>query len=163
MTRIAVFAFIGLLAAPRIVLAHARLMSPAPRDQKDGYKDAPQGPGGPCGIARSASQPSTNMTPGAAVTVTWEETVDHNGCFVIDFSAADDQNFTVIGRKSHANPPAKTGTPATRKYSMQVTLPSTPCTACTLRVRQLMLASNVAEANLATGCPPATVASGSTY
>ena len=86
MTRIVLFVLIGLGAAPRIVFAHARLMSHAPRDQQDGYKDPPQGPGGPCGIARAASQPSTNMTPGASVNVTWEETVDHNGCFVIDFS-----------------------------------------------------------------------------
>jgi hypothetical protein len=160
-----------LVAVPAIVAAaastaygHARLMTPTPRDTRDGYKDkTPPGTGAPCGITRATSQPSSNLTAGATLNVAWEETIDHNGCFVIDFAAANDQDFQVIGRKSHANPPAKTGNPATRKYTMSVTLPGAPCTACTLRLRQLMLPNNVAEANLATECPPATIPADVTY
>jgi hypothetical protein len=166
--------FFSLLAVPAIVLlaiastayGHARLMNPAPRDNQDGYKDpprAPPGTGAPCGITEAASQPHTTLTPGASLNVTWEETVDHPGCFVIDFAEANDANFQILGRKSHANPPAPSGNPATRKYSQMVTLPTTPCPKCTLRLRQLMLTSNVSEANLQTGCPPATIPSGATY
>jgi hypothetical protein len=160
-----------LVAAPAIVAAaastaygHARLMTPTPRDNRDGYKDmTPPGTGAPCGIVRAASQPSSNLTAGATLNLAWEETIDHPGCFVIDFSAANDQDFQIIGRKSHANPPAKTGNPGTRKYTMSVTLPSTPCTACTLRLRQMMLSADVPEANLATACPPATIPANVTY
>ena len=169
------FRFVSLLAVPAIVAAiastaygHARMMSPAPRDNHSDYKSPPVagvGTGEPCGVARTASQPSTNLTAGAAINLAWEETVDHNGCFVIDFSAANDQNFQVIARKSHANPPPRTGTgmAASRKYTMSVTLPTAACTACTLRVRQLMMTNDVAEANLATGCPPATLPAGASY
>src|SRR5678815_2627407 len=88
---------------------HARLKNPQPRDNQDGYKDPPRTPpgtGAPCGISEAASQPHTTLTPGAAITVTWEETVNHPGCFVIDFSPANDANFTVLGVKSHMNAPA---------------------------------------------------------
>src|SRR5262245_52359541 len=113
MTRIA--PIVRFIAAPAIVAAlagtahgHARLMSPQPRANQDGYKDPPRAPpgnGAPCGISATASQPKTTFAPGAMTTVTWEETVDHPGCFVIDFAAANDQNFQVIGRRSHMNPP----------------------------------------------------------
>jgi len=161
-----------LIAAPVIAAAvastahaHARLKNPTPRDNRDGYKDmTPPGTGAPCGITRTAAQPSSNLTPGATVTVTWEETVNHPGCFVLDFSAANDGNFQVIGRKSHMNAPTPNPTTQSpRQWSMSVTLPSAPCTACTLRLRQMMLPSEVSEANLATGCPPATVPANSTY
>jgi hypothetical protein len=163
-----------LVAIPAIASAiastaygHARLKNPAPRDNQDGYKDpprAPPGTGAPCGISEAASQPHTTLTPGAALTVTWEETVTHPGCFVIDFSPANDANFQVIGRKSHANAPAPNPTTQNpRQWSVGVTLPSTPCAKCTLRLRQLMLATDVAESSLSTGCPPATIPAGSTY
>ncbi len=143
---------------------HARLKSPQPRDNQDGYKDPPRTPpgtGAPCGISEAASQPHNNLTPGAAITVTWEETVNHPGCFVIDFSPANDANFTVLGVKSHMNPPAPANPTATnaRQWSVGVTLPSTPCPKCTLRLRQLMLSADVADS----ACPPATIPAGSTY
>src|SRR6185312_799050 len=63
--------------------------------------------------------------------------------------------------KSHMNPPAPsnptTGNP--RQWSVAVTLPSTPCAACTLRLRQLMLSADVADS----ACPPATIPAGETY
>src|SRR5262245_48190799 len=108
----------SLVAAPIFVAAvastaygHARLKNPAPRDNQDGYKDpprAPPGTGAPCGISEAATQPHTTLTPGMAMTVTWEETTTHPGCFVIDFAPANDANFQIIGRKSHANAPAPT-------------------------------------------------------
>src|SRR5262245_54114803 len=165
---------VALIAVPAIVAAvastahgHARLKSPPPRDNQDGYKDPPRTPpgtGAPCDISEAASQPHTTLTPGAAMTVTWEETVTHPGCFVIDFSPANDANFQVIGRKSHANAPTPNPTAQNpRQWSLGVTLPTTPCAKCTLRLRQLMLTTDVPESSLSTGCPPATIPAGSTY
>src|SRR4051812_33276470 len=161
----------SVVACPAIVVAvtsaahgHARLKSPAPRDNHSDYKSPPVGGvgiGEPCGVARAATQPSTTLTPGAAITVTWEETVNHPGCFVIDFSPGNDASFVKLGAKSHANPPAPSNptTANARQWSLGVTLPTAPCTACTLRVRQLMLTSDLAD----TACPPASVPAGETY
>jgi hypothetical protein len=160
-----------LLAIPAIAsliastaYGHARLKSPTPRDSHSDYKSPPVGNvgiGEPCGVARAASQPTSTLTAGAQITVTFEETVNHPGCFVVDFSPADDANFVKLAAKSHMNPPAPT-TPSTtnpRQWSVSVTLPSTPCTACTLRLRQLMLSSDLSDS----ACPPATIPAGETY
>lgn len=142
------------LAVPSIASAHALLTAPKPRDNQDGYKDSTGG--APCGIGRAASQPTTNppLTAGASLNVTWNETVNHPGCFVIDFSAANDTSFQVL-----ATVPHKTTGSMPRMYNQMVTLPSAPCTACTLRLRQIMLNSEPA----AGACPPATIPTGATY
>ena len=146
-------------AAPRPAAAHSLLVVPMPRDQQDGYKDpprAPPGTGAPCGIGRMVPpQPSTTYAPGQALHVQWSETVDHPGCFVIDFAQADDANFQILGVKSHST--AAGSTP--RAWSLDVTLPNVSCPTCTLRLRQLMLGSDVPES----GCPPATIPAGDTY
>src|SRR5688572_15661647 len=82
------------------VWAHALLDEPAPRDQQDGYKD-----GSPCGVAFEPSQPVTKYAPGQTLNVRWRETVDHTGCFLIELSAGGDQDFQILGRRSHSNPP----------------------------------------------------------
>ena len=130
------------LVTPSPALGHAKLTAPQPRDGHADYKDPPQGGAGigaPCGVAATDSQPHTTLTAGAGITVTWQETVNHPGCFVIDFAAAGDTDFQILGVKSHANPPAAS-TP--RNWTLGVTLPSAPCTGCTLRLRQLMLSSD---------------------
>src|SRR4029078_6547401 len=129
---------------------HERLKNPQPRDNQDGYKDPPRTPpgtGAPCGISEATTQPHTTLTPGMALTVTWEETVPPPGCFVIDFSPANDANFTVLGVKSHMNAPAPANptTSNPRQWSVGVTLPTTPCPKCTLRFRQLLLAGDAGE------------------
>src|SRR6266540_7012509 len=147
-----------LVVAPRPVLGHALLVTPPPRDMQDGYKDpprAPPGTGAPCGISEAASQPHTNLTSGA-MTVNWKETVNHPGCFVVDFSPAGDANWVQLAVKSHMNPPSAS---VPRNWSVGVTIPSAPCTKCTLRVRQLMLNNDVTDAQ----CPPATIPAGATY
>lgn len=153
-----------LTLAARTAGAHALLTTPMPRDQQDGYKDPPRTPpgtGAPCGVSEAASQPHNTLTAGAAMTVNWNETTTHPGCFVIDFSPAGDANFVTLAVKSHMNAPTPTNpTKANpRKWSVGVTLPSAPCTKCTLRLRQLMLPSDVTDAK----CPPATIPDGATY
>ena len=140
------------VAVPSIASAHAVLTAPRPRNNRDDYKD--NNGGAPCGVARTTTQPSNSLTPGAPFTVTWDETVTHPGCFVIDFSASGDSNWQVLSTVAHKS----TGnTP--RAYTAMVTLPSAPCTACTLRLRQIMLGSEPA----AGACPPATVPTNATY
>jgi hypothetical protein len=151
----------GLVAAAssHYALGHSLLVVPQPRDQQDGYKDpprAPPGTGAPCGMGRMIPpQPETAYSSGQPLHVQWSETIDHPGCFVIDFAAADDANFQILGVKSHAA--ASGATP--RAWSLDVTLPNVSCDACTVRLRQLMLGADVPES----GCPPATIPSGSTY
>ncbi|MBC8132476.1 MAG: hypothetical protein H7X95_05795 [Deltaproteobacteria bacterium] len=133
-----------------VAWAHARLDAPPGRDMRSDHKDTNGGP--PCGIARTASQPSMTLTAGATVDVKWTETVNHPGCFLIDFSSAGDTNFQLLANVKHVT---TGGTP--RAYTKTVTLPTTPCVACTLRVRQIMLA------NETVACPPATIPFDASY
>ncbi|HEX2875691.1 MAG TPA: SCE4755 family polysaccharide monooxygenase-like protein [Polyangiaceae bacterium] len=137
------------------VHAHSLLDQPAPRDQQDGYKDE-----SPCGVGFDAAQPLTTYAPGQAVNVRWLETVDHPGCFLVEFSAGGDQDFQILGRLSHSNPPlpemASTAEP--RHWSLDVTLPATACSGCTLRLRQLMMDADVtADACSAVNAPPRSI------
>ena len=74
---------------------------------------------------------------------------------MIDFASANDTGFTILGVKSHAG---AAGT-MPRSWNIDVVLPSAPCPACTLRLRQLMLTADVPDAM----CPPATIPAGDTY
>lgn len=136
--------------------AHSLLNGPAPRDQRDGYKD-----GSACGVGFDAAQPLTSYTSGQTVNVQWLETVDHPGCFLIELSVAGDQDFQIVGRKSHSNPPLpESATSAEpRHWSLDVTLPAVTCSGCTLRLRQLMLDADVT----ADACTPVGAAPGSIY
>ena len=84
--------------------AHSLLKEPAPRDQQDGYKD-----GSACGVGLDAAQPLTSYASGQTVNVQWLETVDHSGCFLVELSLGGDQDFQIVGRKSHSNPPLPEG------------------------------------------------------
>jgi hypothetical protein len=136
--------------------AHALFSEPAPRDQQDGYKD-----GSACGVGFAATQPLTTYAPGQSLNVQWLETVDHPGCFLVEFSAKGDQDFQVLGRKSHSNPPPPDAATSAepRHWSLDVTLPMTPCSGCALRLRQLMLDADVA----ADACSATNAAPGSIY
>ena len=138
---------------PAAATAHAVLTSPLPRDDSDEHKD----PNGPCGVARAASQPTTAspLAAGSDFTLTWKETVDHPGCFVVDFAAAGDADWQTLATVAHS----RTGdTP--RPYSTQVKLPNISCSDCTLRVRQIMLNEEPATG---AACPPADILPGQTY
>jgi MYXO-CTERM domain-containing protein len=122
--------------------AHTLWMAPAPRDDMDGWK--PGRSAGfmlPCGVARKAGQPNTTMTSGAMQMVQYKETVNHDGCFVIDFAPGEGGPFNRLDVLIH---PAKmqSGT----VYSRMVKLPDMECTDCIIRVRQYMAKT--------TPCPP---------
>jgi hypothetical protein len=123
---------VGALAAP--ASAHITLTSPTPRtaDQK----------AGPCGAANSVRGTKvTTYAPGATIMVEWDETTDHPGHYRISF---DDD-----GNDSFKNPNVPTDNFSQTlvdqivdktggHYTQQVTLPTTPCTNCTLQLMQIM-------------------------
>ena len=99
-----------------------------PRSNSDNLKTAPCG-----GIARGIT--SAAFSPGQTITMNWEETINHPGRFEIYFSAAGDSNWqllkTVIDTTDNTND-------LPHQYSTTVTLPSTPCSACTIQLIQVM-------------------------
>lgn len=114
--------------------AHIALRSPAPRtaDQK----------AGPCGAAGSTRGTKvTNFAPGATITVEWDETVDHPGHYRIAF---DDDGDDVFQNPNNPNDNfaftlmEPIADHAAGHYTAQVTLPTTPCTNCTLQLMQIM-------------------------
>jgi hypothetical protein len=143
----------GLLAlSSSIAAAHTVMTSPLPRDDSDSHKD----PNGPCGVARAASQPKlAGLYPQTPLNVTWQETVDHPGCFVIDFASSNDSGWQPLATVAHD---ATGATP--RPYSTTVTLPDIDCAECTLRIRQIMLNEEPAPG---AACPPASLDAGQTY
>jgi hypothetical protein len=120
-----------LLSSPRS-FAHANLKvngNIPPRSADTGLKTAPCG-----GIARTAT--NKVLTAGSTVTVEWQETIDHPSRFEFYFSPDGDTGWTLL--KTVAD--TQDGTvPLPHNYSTQLTLPSTPCTACTLQMIQVML------------------------
>ena len=123
---------------PSAASGHARFLSPVPRNQSSALK-VPE-----CGnVARTAS--STKFEQGQTITVSWEETVEHPGCFIVDVSPAGDTNW----RQLQIFPDDATGA-LPHPFSRQVTLPADlVCDQCTLRLRQIMRSG--------TPCPPANV------
>jgi MYXO-CTERM domain-containing protein len=117
-----------------VASAHIALISPPPRgvDQK----------AGPCGRAGSTRGSTvTTFAPGATITVEWDETVDHPGHYRIAFD--DDGNDSFQNPNNPNDNFAQTLIePIVDKvggrYSQQVTLPTTPCTNCTLQLVQVM-------------------------
>ena len=130
--------------------AHARLVSPAPRSSDDALKDG--NGGAPCGAIAPTGKP-TVLKAGEPVSLAFEETVNHPGCFLVALLENGDTKQTLLANVKHV---ADGGTP--RAYAASVDLPKgLTCDGCTLQLRQLMLADDQ------TTCPPATIAPGTTY
>lgn len=121
-----------LTAVPAVASAHIQLNVPAARttSQKDG----------PCGQVTSAR--GTNITvfePGATITVTWAETINHPGHYRISFDA-DGEDFTI--------PPDFTDFSLSENVlvdnipdgtsAQTITLPDVECESCTLQLIQMM-------------------------
>ena len=122
----------ALLAAPPLA-AHSRLKAGKPfalRNTNDGNKEAVA----PCGSTTRNANP-TQLKPGSKITVQWEETVQHPGRFKLQFSPANDQNWqdltTVVDTQND-------GATLPHSYSVDLTLPTVECAACTIRLIQVM-------------------------
>lgn len=125
--------------APLTASAHAYVTSPPSRDAARPDPNARANKSGPCGPGPRVGSPQ-KYAPGQQVAVKWEETIDHNGCFQIRFSNANDTGFVLLnlstGGVAQINDPAGTVTP--KMYEATVTMPTQKCPACTLQVLQLM-------------------------
>jgi hypothetical protein len=128
---------VSLLLLTGTAHAHIEMHNPTPRStaQKTG----------PCG--ESGSTRSNNVTtyaPGATITVEWTETVDHPGHFRIAFDD-DGSDAFVNPNNPNDNFPStladQIADKAGGRYTQQVTLPTTPCTNCTLQLIQVMTTS----------------------
>jgi MYXO-CTERM domain-containing protein len=141
--------FAAAIAAGGVSEAHIALTYPPPRHTE--LKT------GPCGVANSMrGDIITVLEPGAAVTVTWDETIQHPGHFRILFDE-DGFDFPDYLTIDGPIPPDELCTPGTvtdgvhclaenipdlpnggANYSYDITLPNSPCENCTLQVIQFM-------------------------
>ena len=114
--------------------AHITMTAPPPRtlDNK----------AGPCGAAGSKRGTRvTTFAPGATITVEWDETVDHPGHYRIAFDNDGDDVF-VNPNNPNDNFAFTLMEPIPDKagghYTQQITLPTAPCSNCTLQLMQIM-------------------------
>ena len=152
----------GLRAVPFLLLAwtssalgHARLTQPTPRSPADDIKDFSGG------LARCTDEasavPATEVRSGSMLRVTWDETVNHPGCFLFSLRQQPDGAFEELANVKHSSaPPAPTYTNP-RKYSADIQLPAVTCDHCVLLMRQIMLGSE------SDPCPPASIPANITY
>lgn len=146
--RLALMVFLFGSALARAAHGHVLLADPKPRDNSDEHKDDAM----PC-PKRTTTQAVATYAAGAKVTVKFNETVNHAGCFAVDFAEANDTGWKMLGTLPHS-----TMAKIPRPYQIDVTLPAgINCQACTMRVRQFML-----DADPPT-CPPASMEPGTTY
>ena len=93
--------------------------------------------------------------------VRFEETVDHPGCFLDRLLRQRRHELAGLANVKHVGTAPDSQTDQRpRAYMKEVTLPSTPCTACTIRVRQVMMESRGGEA---APCPPMPLGNTPTY
>lgn len=121
-----------LLTVSSSVLAHARFkpeMLPLPRNADASLKTAP------CGVEKMPrGDIVTSYYVNSEIKIAWEETVDHNGYYLINFSPADDTGFTELKRIDDL--------PQIHQYETTIKLPDKPCDACTLQLVQVMVVEN---------------------
>lgn len=98
---------------------------------------------GPCG-AGIATGAVTTFAPGATITVTWDETINHPGHFRIslDPDGGDDAFVDPTGYDSFYVAPSVLADNITdlggSAHSQEITLPATECELCTLQLIQVM-------------------------
>lgn len=137
------------LGAPRVAAAHSLLVNPPPLTSDDNAKSGPcgcyfgAGPENPAddGTASKCAEgyPVTELVAGSQLTVSWKETVNHDGMFRVAFAPVPvdsvvkaDLDANVLYEKPDTNTVAGTTLIAA------ITVPDTPCASCTIQLRQLM-------------------------
>ncbi|MEZ4322355.1 MAG: SCE4755 family polysaccharide monooxygenase-like protein [Myxococcota bacterium] len=134
-------------------LAHTALEYPQPRYPSDGNsanKACPCGVGESnrlCNVPSDRSDPdrddsrATTFQAGQTITLEFYETIGHAGRYRIAFDpdGADMDDFNANILLDVADPPGNAGnTGEGSRWAFEVTLPSTPCTNCTLQLVQMM-------------------------
>jgi hypothetical protein len=112
--------------------AHIRMISPKPRLDVDNLK---QGPGvvNPCGNQPRGTNPYI-YEPNQIVPIQLQETINHPGRFIVQFSLANDTGFTLPENELARLEDTMAGGMRT----LQPRMPNVECTNCTLRVIQVM-------------------------
>jgi Lytic polysaccharide mono-oxygenase, cellulose-degrading len=137
------------LFVPMAASAHAYIKDPPSRDVAEANLNARAKKAGPCGGSPRTSTP-TQFAVGQEITVTWEETIGHTGCYQIAFSPANDKDWVTL---------AQIDDPAEKQnvQSAKVKLPAgVSCKDCTLVVRQLMLENEQNKTCARDAAPPPT-------
>jgi hypothetical protein len=144
------FAALSVLAAAGPAAGHARLMTPTPLTNDDNAKAGPCG----CYFGGGPEDPAEDGTPlpcpgdfqvttlqaGTELTVTWEETVNHNGDFRIAFSskAPADTLKADVDANILIEIPDENATSG-GKITQKIMVPDEPCELCTIQLRQFMI------------------------
>jgi hypothetical protein len=125
--------FLALVLLSGTASAHITMTSPAPRTTENKT--------GPCGGSSTRGTNVTTFAPGEKITVEWDETVDHPGHYRIAFDN-DGQDVFVNPNNPNDNFAFTLMEPIADKvgghYTQQITLPTTPCSNCTLQLMQIM-------------------------
>ncbi|MCC7382856.1 MAG: hypothetical protein IT384_13550 [Deltaproteobacteria bacterium] len=125
------------VALPSLAHAHAGLVWPTPRADDSSIKTAP------CGVYAPGSGVRTELIAGATIQVEFKETINHPGWFQVSFAELADTNFVVLADNiPHSDAPPAPSFAAPRMYTHPITVPSTPCEACALRLIQVMTDRN---------------------
>ena len=139
--------------APLSAFAHAGLVSPESRDNNP--QSGTSIKTGPCGPNAPGSGPRARFVPGSTVEITFRETINHPGHFILSLSMASDQGFAPVSGLTQNgaavaadNIPHNAGAPqpsfaSPRMYTgLMWTVPNTPCAGCTLQLIQVMTDRN---------------------
>jgi MYXO-CTERM domain-containing protein len=118
--------------------AHIQLTYPTQRYTDQKY--------GPCGRLNDTGRGDavTTLPPGATITVTWNETINHPGHFRISFDDdgqddfADPEHFEDFYTVPSVIADNIADTPQGGVSSFEITLPNIECANCTLQVVQVM-------------------------
>ncbi len=126
------------LATPAVASAHITLTSPAPRSAPALQKEPPCGA---AGSVRSANP--TVFEPGATITVTWNETIDHTGHYRISLDESGEDftiplSFNDTTQSENVVEDLIADRAGGGLYSQVITLPTTPCENCTIQLIQMM-------------------------
>ncbi len=126
-----VAAVAALLVGASGASAHVLLEEPSRRSD-----EMKQGPCGRAGDEDGRTERFTRVAPGQTITVSWTETIDHVGSFVVGFDddGADQADFDATILHQEADPPNPSG----QRWQAEVTLPEVVCTNCTLQLLQIM-------------------------
>jgi hypothetical protein len=131
---------VALTVAPGAALAHVQLESPLQRESAQKT--------GPCGSSGSTRSGNVcTYRPGATITVTWDETIEHPGHFRISFDEDGDDDFVVPTGYDDIGPydgvlidniADRDVRGGDASYSQEVQLPDIECDSCTLQLIQVM-------------------------
>ena len=132
------FALAVLVWHTGVALAHERLISPPPRENMEANQKI-----APCGDLPRSTTPF-QVQAGAALNVTWVQTIHHPGWFRISFRTSDAGDFTqdVLIDKVLSVDNVNDG-------NAMVQMPNMECDTCTLHLSQIM--TDQPDSTFATG------------